>query len=85
MAGSEVEGHEGNKVAWSGQVRFVTRPKSRTMRAKREKKRSKANKNEGAQMSNELENDGGEFRATEADGVGYYETETGSPSSTNPQ
>jgi hypothetical protein len=63
------------------------------MRAKR-KKRSRANKNEGAQVSNELRLEhglesrrsyGGEFRVTGADGVRYYETETESPSSTNPQ
>ncbi len=29
---------------WSGQVRFITRPKSRTMRAERKKKRSRADR-----------------------------------------
>ncbi len=42
-------------------------------------------------MSNELRLESdiamapGEFRIIGADGVGYYETETESPSSTNPQ
>ena len=53
------------------------------------KNRSRANRTKlpkpKVKMSNELESDGGVFRVTEADGVGYYETETGSPSSTDPQ
>ena len=40
----------------SGQVRFITRPKSRTMRAKR--KTFESEQNEGAQMSSELESEG---------------------------
>ena len=72
---------------WSGQVRFITRPKSRTMRAKR-KQTLESQQNEGAQMSNELESDRAmvmNFGSFEVDGVGYDETETEPPSSTNPQ
>jgi hypothetical protein len=66
----------------SGRVKFISRPKSRNVRAKR-KKRSRANSsNEGAQISSELESarakslDGGDlelwwrFRAAGADGPG---------------
>ncbi len=43
---------------WSGQVRFITRPKSRTMRAKRKNVRERTEPlNEGAQMSDELESE----------------------------
>ncbi len=72
----------------SGQVRFITRPKSRTVRAKR-KKRSRANRTKTcAQMSNELESDRAMVMNLESfgvDGAGYDETETEPPSSTNPQ
>jgi hypothetical protein len=53
-----------------------------------EKKKFESEQNEGAQMSNELESAlryGDEFRIIGADGVGYYEIEAESPSSTNPQ
>ncbi len=71
----------------SGQLRFITRPKSRTMRAKR-KKTFESNQNEGAQMSNELESHRATVMNLESfcvDGFGYDETETEPPSSTTPQ
>ncbi len=74
----------------SGQVYYsvTTRPKSRTMRAKRKKKTFESQQNEGAQMSNERESDGAivmNLGSFGVDGVGYDETETEPPSSTNPQ
>ncbi len=82
------------RTSRSGQVRFITRPKSRTMRAKRNK-RSRGTQNECAQMSNELESDSAMVMNLESfqvgvDGAGYDETERSSeteppPSSTNPQ
>ncbi len=54
--------------ARSGQVRFITRPKSRTMKAKR-KKTFESQQNEGAQMSNELESDGAMVMNLESSGV----------------
>jgi hypothetical protein len=75
------------RLPGSGQVRFITRPKSRTMRAKR-KKTFESQQNECAQMSNELESDSAMLMNLESpgvDGAGYDETETEPPSSTNPQ
>ncbi len=74
----------------SGQVRFITRPKSRTMRVKRKKTFESQQNVRRCPMSNELESDGAMVMNLESfqvgvDGVGYDETETEPPSSTNPQ
>ncbi len=71
----------------SGQVRFTTRPKSRTMRpgAKRKKRSLESQQNERAQISSELESARAMVTNLErfgVDGAGYDETETEPPSST---
>ncbi len=80
----------------SGQVRFITRPKYRLMRAKR-KKRSRANRTKVPKSAaRELLVESASDRAMPVavvmnlesfgvDGVGYDETGTEPPSSANPQ
>ena len=86
-----LSGPGGSGQVRSGQVRFITRPKSRTMRAKRNKT-FESQQNECAQMSNELESLSDSVMVMNlesfgVDGDGYDETETEPPSSssTNPQ
>jgi hypothetical protein len=76
VGGWATQAGRSGQVTW---VRFVTRPKSRTMRAKRKNVRlgELTERNcPNEQRAGECESCGGEFRIIGADGAGYYhETE----------